>query len=144
LKKFQPKPLLLLINALNECNELEVQQVVSFLESLSINAVSAKVPLSICLSSRHYPNIGMKKTLELIVEEWQEHDQDIIKYVQHKLRIRNEEIEEELLRKAAHVFMWVMLVVEMLNHAYDNGKVRAMQKKLREVPSDLDEVFWTL
>jgi Ankyrin repeats (3 copies)/Ankyrin repeat len=144
MEKFQPKPLLLLIDALDECDELEVRQVVSFLELLSINAVSAKIPLNICLSSRHYPNIGMKKTLELIVEERREHDQDIFKYVQHKLRIKNREIEEELLRKAAHVFMWVILVVEMLNHAYDNGKVRAMQKKLREVPSDLDEVFWTL
>ncbi len=95
--KFQPRPLLLLIDALDECDELEVQQVVSFLESLSINAVSAKIPLTICLSSRHYPNIGMKKTLELIVEEQWEHDQDIVKYVQRKLRIRNKEIEYELL-----------------------------------------------
>jgi hypothetical protein len=35
------------------------------------------------------------------------------------LRIRNKWIEGELLRKAAHVFMWVILVVEMLNHAYN-------------------------
>jgi hypothetical protein len=69
MKKFQPKPLLLLIDALDEYDELEVRQVVSFLELLSINAVSAEIPLNICLSSCHYPNIGMKKTLELIVEE---------------------------------------------------------------------------
>jgi len=69
MKKFQPKPLLLLIDALDEYDELEVRQVVSFLELLSINAVSAEIPLNICLSSCHYPNIGMKKALELIVEE---------------------------------------------------------------------------
>jgi hypothetical protein len=86
----------------------------------------------------------MDKNLELIVEGQNGHDQDIAKYVQDKLRIRDRNIEEELLKKAAGVFMWVVLVVEMLNQAYDDGEVRAMQKKLHEVPSDLDEVFRTL
>ena len=78
MKKFQPKPLLLLIDALDECNESEVREVVSFLESLSVNAVGAKTSLNICLSSRHYPTISMEKRLELIVEEEKEHDQDIV------------------------------------------------------------------
>ena len=144
MKKFQSKPLLLLIDALDECDESEVREVIVFLESLSMNAVGAKITLNICLSSRHYPNISMEKRLELIVEEEKGHDQDIAKYVQHKLRIRDKEIEEELLQKAAHIFLWVVLVVEMLNQVFDHGKVRAMQRKLGEVPSDLDEVFGTL
>lgn len=32
----------------------------------------------------------------------------------------------------------------MLNYAFDDGEVRAMKKKLSEVPSSLDEVFSTL
>jgi hypothetical protein len=144
MKKFQPKPLLLLVDALDECNESDVREVVSLLESLSVNAVGAKTHLNICLSSRHYPTISVGKKLELIVEEENGHDQDIVKYVQCKLRIRNMEIESQLLRKAAHVFMWVVIVTEMLNQAYDIGKIRAMKEKLSDVPSDLDEVFWTL
>ena len=144
MKKFQSKPLLLLIDALDECDESEIREVIVFLESLSMNAVGAKITLNICLSSRHYPNISMEKRLELIVEEEKGHDQDIAKYVQHRLRIRDKEIEEELLQKAAHIFLWVVLVVEMLNQVFDHGKVRAMQRKLGEVPSDLDEVFGTL
>jgi hypothetical protein len=143
IKKFQPKSLLL-IDALDECNESEVREVVAFLESLSMNAVSAKTTLNICLSSRHYPNINMEKRLELIMEDEKGHDQDIVKYVQHKLRIMDKEIEEEVLQKAEHVFMWVVLVIEMLNQAFDHGKVRAMRKKLHEVPGDLDQAFWTL
>lgn len=143
-KKPQPKPLLILIDALDECDKSEVREVVSFLESLSINSIRAQTSLNVCLSSRHYPNISMKKTLELIVEHDAEHDQDIVRYVQHKLRMTDAEIEQQLLRKASGVFMWVVLVVEMLNKAFDHGEVRAMQKKLREIPSDLDEVFWTL
>ena len=143
-KMCQSKPLLFLIDALDECNEPEVREVILLLESLSVNAISAQVSLNICLSSRHYPNISMGKNLELIVEGQNGHDQDIAKYVQDKLRIRDQKIEKELLKKAAGVFMWVVLVVEMLNQAYDDGEVRAMQKKLHEVPSDLDEVFRTL
>ena len=53
-------------------------------------------------------------------------------------------MNKELLQKAEHIFMWVVLVVELLNQAYDDGKLRAMQRKLDEVPSDLDAVFWVL
>jgi hypothetical protein len=137
-KKGNSKPLLLLVDALDECNESEVREVVSFLELLSMDAKSV---LNVCLSSRHYPNISMKKRLELIVERTKEHDQDIVLFVRDKLRVTDEEIERQLLQKAAGVFMWVVLVVEMLNRAFDDGKVRALQKKLREVPSDLIGYF---
>jgi hypothetical protein len=40
--------------------------------------------------------------------------------------------------------MWVVLVIEMINQAFDDGEVRAMKKKLSEVPSGLDEVFLAL
>ena len=144
MKRSQHKPLLLIIDALDECNESEVRAVVSFLESLSVNAVGSNTVLNICLSSRYYPHVSIENGLELKVEREGGHDQDIAKYVQHKLRIRNKEIEQELLQKAEHIFMWVVLVVEILNKAFDDGEVRAMQKKLREIPSDLDEVFFAL
>jgi NACHT domain len=41
-KKPRLQPLILLIDALDECNESEVQEAVTFLESLSIMAVVAK------------------------------------------------------------------------------------------------------
>jgi hypothetical protein len=143
-KKRQPKPVLLLIDALDECNESEVREVVNFLEDLSKNAIGSNSTLKICLSSRHYPTIGMGKKLELIVEKQDEHDQDISKYVRYKLRVTNKGIEKQILDKAQHIFMWVVLVVEILNKAFDDGQIRALQKKLHEVPSDLDEVFSNL
>ena len=143
-KSSRIKPFLLLVDALDECDELEVQKVVEFLEDLSISAVNARVTLYICLSSRHYPTIDMNSRLELKLEDQKQHDQDIITYVQNKLRVRDRKIEEELLRKADHVFLWVVLVVEMLNQAFNRGKMRALQQKLREVPSDLDGIFLTL
>ena len=142
--RHQSQPTVLFVDALDECNESEVRDVVSYLEMLSSAAIGSETSLSICLSSRHYPTISMRKMLELVVETRAEHDRDIAIYVQDKLKMRDEHIESELLRKAAGVFMWIILVTEMLNQAFDEGRIRAMQRKLREVPGDLDEVFQTL
>jgi len=59
MKKHQPRPLLLLVDALDECNEPDVREVVSFLELLSVNAINANTCLNIGLSSRHYPHISV-------------------------------------------------------------------------------------
>ena len=142
--RHQSQPTVLFVDALDECNESEVRDVVSFLEMLSSAAIGSETSLSICLSSRHYPTISMRKMLELVVETRAEHDRDIAIYVQDKLKMRDEHIESELLRKAAGVFMWIILVTEMLNQAFDEGRIRAMRRKFREVPGDLDEVFRTL
>ncbi|KAI9772343.1 MAG: hypothetical protein M1840_001092, partial [Geoglossum simile] len=142
--RHQLQPTLLFVDALDECDEPEVRGVVSFLERLSSTAIVSETSLNICLSSRHYPTIGMGKMLELVVEKREEHDQDIAIYVQDKLRTRDKHIENELLRKAGGVFMWIVLVTEMLNKAFDEGRITAMRRKLDEVPGDLDEVFRAL
>lgn len=139
--QYCPKPLVLFVDALDECSESHVRKLVRFLEDLS---VKAKVTLNICLSSRHYPNISMEKHLELVLETTSEHDKDIIKYAGDKLTKIDEQIKREVLEKASGVFMWVVLVVEMLNRAYDEGQLEALHQQLQEVPSDLDEVFLTL
>lgn len=140
----QGHPVLLLIDALDECNEREVRDVVSFIERLSQAACDAENTLSICLSSRHYPTISIKKSLTMELETQRDHDIDIYKYVVHNLKTSDRQIKDIVVQKAAHIFMWVVLVVEMLNIAFDEGRDKAMWKKLQEVPSDLEEVYSTL
>ncbi|KAH8645746.1 hypothetical protein BX600DRAFT_534159, partial [Xylariales sp. PMI_506] len=135
------KALLLFIDALDECDESEVRDVVSFLESLSISAFKHKSPLKICLSSRHYPSITMKKVLELVVESSTDHNADIAKYIAEGLRVRENNIEAKILKKADGIFLWVVLVVSLLNKAYDEGRVEAMEKALEDIPSDLESIF---
>jgi hypothetical protein len=139
-----PKPIILLIDALDECGEREVQNVVTFLESLSTDAVQAGIDLRICLSSRHYPLVSIRKCLELIVEQIQEHDDDIKVYIRDRLIERTDEVEAQILSKARGIFMWVVLVVAMLNHAFNHGKIEAMQNLLNELPPDIEQVFQTL
>jgi ankyrin repeat domain-containing protein 50 len=140
-KRRQCKDTLFLVDALDECNDPDVQEVMDFLEDLSENAKQSDSNLRICLSSRHYPYIDTKKKIELVVEQQAEHDQDIFKYVQSKLKVTNMDIQRRILKKAQHIFIWVVLVVELLNIEFTKGKIKAMWKKLNEIPSDLDELF---
>jgi hypothetical protein len=66
----------------------------------------------------------MEKTLELVVEKRKEHSIDIYTYVRAKLKIRDEVIEKGPLKKASGIFL---LVIVMLNKAYQEGKVEAMR-----------------
>jgi hypothetical protein len=89
-----------------------VRGVVKFLEELSINAVGANVTLNICLSSRYYPNISMKKRLELVKEENKEHDEDVALYIRDQLTKRDEETEKGILEKASGIFMRIVAVID--------------------------------
>jgi hypothetical protein len=138
---WQSKPLLLLIDALDECNNQSVRDVVSFLETLSIAAVEAGVTLRICLSSRHYPNVSMRKTLELIVEASGEHERDIATYIAQKLGGRDDFLNARVREKAGGIFMWVVIVVSLLNKACGDGELETIRGVLEQVPADLEGVF---
>ncbi|RYP54743.1 hypothetical protein DL768_000567 [Monosporascus sp. mg162] len=52
-----------------------------------------------------------------------------------------EDIRTEILRKAAGVFMWVVLVVDILNREFLRGRNFAVRKRLQEIPAKLSELF---
>ncbi|PVI01694.1 hypothetical protein DM02DRAFT_641749 [Periconia macrospinosa] len=143
IKRWKSKPLLLFVDALDECNEAEMQDVVDFLESLSIDASQPGTTLRLCLSRRHHPPLRIAKCLELIVEDNEDHRKDIATYVRAKLAKRDAKIEAEIQRKAQGIFMWVVLVVRLLNKAAFKvrGKKKAMQDALEKIPGELEEVF---
>jgi hypothetical protein len=105
INKRQSKALLLLVDALDKCNDRDVRDVVAFLESLSVGAVEARVTLRICLSSRHYPYVSMRKALELTVEASEEHRRDIATYIEQKLEGHNDDIRAKVREKAGGIFM---------------------------------------
>ncbi|ETS86578.1 hypothetical protein PFICI_00406 [Pestalotiopsis fici W106-1] len=144
LNEFRSPPLLLLIDALDECNGSDVHAVIEFVESLSISASQSKVPFKICLSSRHFPNINMGKMLKFTVEGSEDHLKDISKYLAGRLRIHEADLEEEIIMKADGIFLWVVIVVSLLNKAYDEGRVEAMRRILNEIPDDLEKIFSTI
>ena len=144
IKQSQSRPLLLLVDALDECDQSDVRTMVDFLELLSIEASQGGIPLHICLSSRHYPSIRIAKVSELAIDKSLNHEMDITRYIRERLRIRDADMEAEIAERADSVFLWVVIVVSLLNKAYDEGRVEAMRKTLVEIPGDLEKIFSTI
>ena len=138
-------PLNVFIDALDEGDENDVRQLIAFLEELSLRAVTCGTSLRICLSSRHYPRISIRKGLSLVMEHQDGQRDDIDMYV--RLRLigdegrRMEELRDKVCQKSSRVFLWVVLVIPILNKLYDRGQVAAMETRLKEIPDSLDGLF---
>ena len=50
-------------------------------------------------------------------------------------------VKTKILKKVLGVFLWVVLVVPMLNKAYDYGRVHALSNLLNKLLRGLDELF---
>jgi ankyrin repeat protein len=133
------------IDALDECEEQQVRDMVQFFEHIGHLAVSNGIRFQVCFSSRHYPHITIQNGLELKLEGQEGHSQDITDYVETELKIGTskvaQQIRVELQEKARGIFMWVVLVVKILNKESDRGKIHTLRQKLREIPGDLHELF---
>jgi ankyrin repeat protein len=133
------------IDALDECEEEQVRDMIQFFEHIGDLAVSNGFRFQVCFSSRHYPYITIRHGLELVLEGQEGHSQDITNYIETELKIGKSKIAQrvraELQEKASGIFMWVVLVVGILNKESDRGQVHTLQRKLREIPGDLHELF---
>ncbi|CZS82182.1 unnamed protein product [Fusarium graminearum] len=132
------------IDALDECDEQQVMDMVEYFEDLAEQCAEDGVRLQICFSSRHYPFVDIRVGLCLILEEQTGHTGDLETYIKSHLRVRDPpllaELQERMLEKAAGVFMWVVLVVEVLNVENRRGRL-SLKTRLEEVPSGLSELF---
>ncbi|KAM0705490.1 hypothetical protein Q7P35_006849 [Cladosporium inversicolor] len=109
------------IDALDECGEAEIRDMIEFFEELTESAIEESVNFRVCFSSRYYPRISINTCLELILEGQEGHEGDIAAYIQKKLR--------------------VCLVVRILNEDIDHGDAGKIKTRLKEIPDGLDELF---
>lgn len=145
IENIQKSKVMCLIDALDECDEDEVRDMISFFEYLGDFTTSKGISFLVCFSSRHYPYISIQNGLSLILENQKEHAQDIIKYVRSELKIGQSNIANrihaDIPRRSRGVFMWVILVVLILNKDYDRGRMHNLQMKYQEIPGDLHQLF---
>ncbi|RSL67289.1 hypothetical protein CEP53_003094 [Fusarium sp. AF-6] len=132
------------IDALDECDEQQVMEMVHYFEELAESSASIGVQLRICFSSRHYPYIRIRHGIELTLEDQEGHSKDMDKYIRSSLRIKDaalaEDLRSQMIEKAAGVFLWLVLVVDILNKENSRGRL-ALRKRLAEAPSGLNELF---
>jgi ankyrin repeat protein len=134
------------IDALDECDDGEIRDMVAFFRHLGELAISTHTRFQVLFSSRHYPHIKIKPGLAVVLEEQGGHNEEITNYIDNKLNIDHSnlanQIKVELQEKASGVFMWVVLVVDMLNQEDAAGRSpRRLQEKLKDIPGNLHKLF---
>jgi hypothetical protein len=142
----QQDHLVLMIDALDECDQQEIRSMVQSLGSLAQACELQGVTLSTCFASRHYPSITVRFCDSLSMEKSKGHEQDILMYARDSLAIRpdvqREEILNQVIRKAEGVFLWVVLVVRILNESFDKGQSHdQLLDALSNIPDDLDALL---
>jgi ankyrin repeat protein len=137
------------IDALDECDEGQITDMVGTLEDLGNAAFQNATQFYACLSSRHYPHVQIQPCLRTVLEQQAGHSRDIEAYVHSKLRSKTSgaavnEVAGIILSKAAGVFIWVVLVVETLRDAFSRGDVLFIKRHVQELPSELGKLFATI
>lgn len=138
-------PIICFIDALDECDDQQIRDMVYFFERLGEKTIEAAIPFRVCFASRHYPHITMSKEHNLVLEGQEGHHQDIVNYLSAKLKIGHsklaEQIRADVQASASGVFMWIVLVTGMLNREFDGGRIHRLRKRIQEIPADLHELF---
>jgi len=134
------------IDALDEGeDEDQTREMVRFFEELAETAVSNSLGLSIFFASRHYPNITIRRSESIILDNCKGHHADIASYVRDKLLCGPPTLKAELiasiLQRSSEVFLWVVLVVRNLNTESDRGNQHRLEEALQATPKALDDFF---
>ncbi|KAI0475341.1 hypothetical protein GGR56DRAFT_508490 [Xylariaceae sp. FL0804] len=139
------RELLCFIDALDECPERDVRDMIHFFEDIGEKAAQSGYRIRVCLSSRHYPYITVRTNLQLTLEKELDHSDDIRHFIQARLRMDNpkkrQEVGNEILERSSHVFLWVTLVVDILNKAHDEGGDLDVGRRLKQIPTGLHDLF---
>jgi hypothetical protein len=107
----------LFIDALDECEEDQADNLVKELQSLLMTLPPTESQFQICFTSRHYPIRNVAYAFELCLED--ENQKDIVTYVKAQLSVLEgvecSTIMNILTSRTAGVFMWVRLVPHNLS-----------------------------
>ncbi|KAL3417967.1 PFS domain-containing protein [Phlyctema vagabunda] len=148
-QKLGSRSLTIFVDALDECDKSQAADMISFFEELCDCAKEAHVRLQVCFSSRHYPTIVIQKGLEVTLEDETGHTKDIEQYIKSKLRLgksklkQAESLRSEILEKSSGIFLWVVLVLDILNSEYADSSIsiKRIRERLNEIPPRLTDLF---
>ena len=133
------------IDALDECEEDEIRLAIQYFENLAHSTKSQKVNLLICLASRHYPRITIACHEVVDLDKQDGHRNDIATYVNAQLRGTAKfmhELGNQIICRSAGVFLWAVLVVNIVNKSIDQGGTRPqIFAKLAAVPNGIEELL---
>jgi ankyrin repeat protein len=143
----KPRQSFIFIDALDECELQAVRDVVYFFAEIAKLALEHGLCLNICLSSRHYPTIGLPHCPEVIVEAGNE--ADIAAYIRDRFSFAPPseasivaKLQSSIAEKAAGVFLWVVLIVDLLLQDLDSGQsMDRLTKRLNQIPRSMEDLY---
>ena len=142
------RSLILFVDALDECDLTATQSVIHIFENLARSSFSEGTNVSICVSSRYWPQFRIQNCFTARVEL--ENGGDIARYLQKHLESTriNEDLEfnatlrAEILDKAKGTFLWVVLVTRELLQANTAGAtLRELRDIVQRVPVELGDFY---
>ncbi|EAQ83704.1 hypothetical protein CHGG_10108 [Chaetomium globosum CBS 148.51] len=140
----ESRPAIVFIDAMDECNDDEVRDLIRFFKHLGNKAYNAGADLKICFSSRHYPHISINGCPEIVVED--NNRTDILRYIVAEAEDNRSiaDLKDEIFERSCGVFLWVVLAIAMLGQHGRGKSLKLLQQKLREIPPVLSTLFRTL
>ncbi|TKX24551.1 ankyrin repeat-containing protein 8 [Elsinoe australis] len=138
--------IIFMIDALDECGGPDVQEMISYFhDDLADDETLSQSRFSVFFSSRHYPHVHVRAGVEIILEDQENHSKDIWKYINAKLHLDRSKVankfKDDILQRSAGVFLWVVLVIKILNDEDASGNIHRLTKRLEGLPTELEKLF---
>ncbi len=143
LKRF---PVILFIDALDECGKQSAVGLVDYFEKLRSSLPPTDSRFGIFFSCRHYPILQLKGGSTILLDAADNADvtADITAYIQSRFSTYDPDPDVEILisDRAQGVFLWAHLVVERVLQLKREGESRAKIKtETTLIPQTLDELY---
>ncbi|KAJ9605559.1 hypothetical protein H2200_010216 [Cladophialophora chaetospira] len=134
------------VDALDECKENEVADIVAAFERCAAGYADRMSPdLKICWSSRHYPHISVAHGFELTVEAMNSYDIGLYvhrRLARSKVYEQLRAMEAEIVTKSQEVFLWSVLAMNKICKLADRGlPLDKIQRLIHDLPTELCTLY---
>ncbi|KAH7207379.1 putative Pfs NB-ARC and ankyrin-domain-containing protein [Fusarium oxysporum] len=134
-------PVILFIDALDECGEQSAVELIGHLKHLLSSLPPTGSRFGIIFSCRHYPILELDGGLTILLDT--ENNADITTYVQDRFSTDPDHYIESLISdRAQGVFMWAHLVVERVLRMKRRREPRVeIEAAITQTPQNLDDLY---
>ena len=139
----------LFVDALDECDSTsaarDLMELLTKLCQRHDHDSSPPAP-KFCVSSRHYPNVGVDETLQIIVENTNQVDiRKYTKQILQRFMPDFEDLSRKITSRSEGIFLWALLVLDKIRTAVEDGEPRqTLYSIIDRVPPRLEELFQEL
>ncbi|KND92361.1 Vegetative incompatibility protein HET-E-1 [Tolypocladium ophioglossoides CBS 100239] len=141
-KVLKTRPVILFIDALDECGEKLARELIEYLEKLRSCLGPTDSQFGIFFSCRHYPILELESGQPISLDT--ENSADITTYVQRRFSTfdLDDRIERLICARAKGVFMWARLVLDrVLELERDAEPPSVILAEIIRIPKELDELY---